>query len=87
VQGLSKKVLVDVILDPKLFQQKDQRLNMATTQLQNQLLRLMHRPVVPGKIKQKKQVRFEKHHQLLVPSNEQQAVEKVEDGAVTQQSS
>jgi hypothetical protein len=47
----------------------------------------MHRPVVPGKIKQKKQVRFEKHHQLLVPSNEQQAVEKVEDGAVTQQSS
>jgi hypothetical protein len=47
----------------------------------------MHWLVVQGKIKQKRQVRFEKHHQLLGPSNEQQAVGKVESGAATQQSS
>jgi hypothetical protein len=77
-------VRVDAILDPELFQQRDQQLNTAVTQLQIQLPHLTHQLVVLERIKQKKQVRFEKHHQLLGPSNEQQAVEKVEGGAATQ---
>jgi hypothetical protein len=39
------------------------------------------------KIKQRKQVRFERCHQLLGQSIEQQGGEKAEDGASTQQSS
>jgi beta-galactosidase beta subunit len=86
-QDLRKKVLVDEIPDPELFQQKDQRLNMATTQLQIQLPHLMHWLVVQEKTEQKKQARFEKHRQLLDPSNEQQAAAKVENVAAIQQSS
>jgi hypothetical protein len=47
----------------------------------------MHQLVVQGRTKQKRQVRFEKHHQLFGPSNEQQAVGKAESDAATQQSS
>jgi hypothetical protein len=64
-----------------------QQLNTAITQLQNLLLHLMHLLVALEKTKQRKQVRFEKCHQLLVQSNEQQGGEKAEDGASTQQSS
>jgi hypothetical protein len=61
--------------------------NTATTQPQNQLQHLMHLLGVRVKIKQRKQEHFERCHQLLGQSNEQQGGAKAEDGAATQQSS
>jgi hypothetical protein len=57
--------------------------NTVTTQLQNQLRHLMHLLGALEKIKQRKQVRFEKHHQLLGRSIEQPGGEKAEGVVAT----
>jgi hypothetical protein len=61
--------------------------NTVITQLQNQPQHLVHLLGALEKIKQRKQVRFERCHLLLGQSTEQQGGEKAVDGASTQQSS